>query len=261
MLVVVFLLGACGSLPRPFQPEDKAPSEALEAALGARAGVFIEPIAGLPESESAGLTAELVRALHQRDVAAGRHASNRASYIISARRQDSGVLAWALAAPGGVIVLQFEEAADEGSADSVAARFAAYLNPSEIIAPAGPPALTLTVRPVDGAPGDGRFSLTRAMRLALAAHGLESAESLENADFIVLGSVYVSAAADSSAHQSIAVDWTVLLPDGVRIGTVTQSNVLPKGALDGAWGAVARAVAENGAEGVIAMLERIGAFE
>ena len=123
------------------------------------------------------------------------------------------------------------------------------------------PELALAVRPVDDAPGDGRYSLARAMRRALAGYGLRAAESLENAAYIVLGSVQVREAAQSSAHQSILVDWTVLTPDGARIGTVNQSNVLPKGALDGAWGPLARAVAEAGAAGVMDMLDRIGALD
>jgi len=121
--------------------------------------------------------------------------------------------------------------------------------------------LTLSVPPVDGAPGDGRASLSRAMRRALAAHGLESTKSLENADFIVLGSVYVADMTDSSGQQSIAIDWTVMSPDGERIGTVNQSNAIQKGTLDGAWGPVAHAVADNGANGIVAMLERVGAID
>ncbi len=272
-LAGVFLIAACGSLPRPFQPEEKAPPGALEAALGARAGVFVEAVSGVPAAQSEELTAELVRALHARDVAAGRQVSNRASYRISARQDDSGRLLWRLAAPGGTIVLQFEEAAatGDGTGDSIgvsgvevaAARFAAYFNPPEATAEmrATVVDLTLSVPPVDGAPGDGRASLSRAMRRALAAHGLESTKSLENADFIVLGSVYVADMTDSSGQQSIAIDWTVMSPDGERIGTVNQSNAIQKGTLDGAWGPVAHAVADNGANGIVAMLERVGAID
>lgn len=269
VLAGIFLLAACGSLPRPFQPEEKAPPGALEAALGARAGVFVEAISGLPEAQSEKLTAALVRALHARDVAAGRQVSNRASYRISARHSDTGRLLWYLAAPGGTIVLQFEEPAaardggDVSRVDAAAERFAAYFNPPEatVEVRATSAILTLSVPPVDGAPGDGGASLSRAMRRALAAYGLKSTKTLENADFVVLGSVYVADMTNSSRQQSIAVDWTVMSPDGERIGTVNQSNTIPKGTLDGAWGPVAHAVAENGADGIIAMLERVGAID
>ncbi len=259
IVACAFLLAACGALPRPFQPADKASPEVLLQSLGARAGVFVEPIPGLAEAESERLTGELVRALRAHDVAAGRRASNRASYRISARQSDAGKLRWSLAQPDGAVVLGFEDQGEADRAQVVAQRFARILNP---MTPASPSAaLVLAVRPVDGAPGDGRHSLTRAMRWALAEHGLNTADSVENASLIVLGSVYVRGVPDSSLHQSITVDWTILSPDGARIGTVNQSNVLPKGALDGAWGAVARAVAENGAQGIVAMLERVGALD
>lgn len=259
ILACAVVLAACGDLPRPFQPAEKEAPEILEEALGARAGVFVEPVPGMPEAESARLTGDLVQALRALDVAAGRHASNRASYRISAQPGGAGRMRWSLAEPDGEIIFHFDDAGDGDRAAIVARRFAEILNPA-------PPApanagLSLAVRPVDGAPGDGRHSLTQAMRRALVQSGFKSAESLENASFIVLGSVYVADAPDSNLQQSITVDWTVLTPDGARLGTVSQSNVLPTGALDGAWRGVARIVAENGAQGIVAMLARVGALE
>jgi len=259
ILAGALLLGACGALPRPFQPAEKAPPQALEQALGARAGVFVEPIAGIPLADSERLGEALVQALKALDVATGRRASNRASYRISAQPREAGRMQWSLAGPDGEIILRFEDQGGSGRAEFVAGRFAAILNPAT--PPATSATLSLAVQPVDGAPGDGRQSLTRAMRRALTASSLKSAQSLETASLIVLGSVYVTAAPDSDRHQSVTVDWTVLAPDGARIGTVSQSNAVPASALDGAWGPVARAVAENGAQGIVAMLRRIGALE
>ncbi len=255
----VLLLAACGALPRPFQPADKTPPAVIEAALGARAGVFVEPIPGLAEAESERLTEALVAALRAHDVAAGRRANNRASYRISAGRGEADRLHWSLAEPGGTVVLGFDDDGEAGRVQLVARRFAEILNPTN--PPSAGTVLVLAVRAVDGAPGDGRHSLTRAMRRALSEYGLKTAESPEDAAFIVLGSVYMRGAPDSSEHQSITVDWTVMSPNGARIGTVNQSNTVPSGTLDGAWGPVARAVAENGAHGIVAMLERIGALE
>jgi len=66
---------------------------------------------------------------------------------------------------------------------------------------------------------------------------------------------------DSKQQQSITVDWTVLTPDGTRVGTVSQSNVVPRGELDGAWVELAQVVAVNGAHGVVSLLTRIGVVE
>lgn len=283
-LASIFLLVGCGELPRPFKPGDKSPPGTLESVLGARAGIFVEAISGLPEAQSERLTADLVSALHAHDIAAGRRASNRASYRISGRSDASGRLNWSLGAPNGEILLRFDAqlpasgsvpGSDIRLIEAAAERFAAILNPAANPAKAAPAAvtkspaatnaLTLAVQAVNGAPGDGRISLPRAMRRALASYGLKTEKSLENADFIVLGSVYMGKMADStansSAQQSIELEWAVLSPDGERIGTINQNNTVPQGALDGAWGSVARAVAENGAEGIVAMLEQVGALE
>ena len=259
ILACAVVLATCGDLPRPFQLAEKASLEILEGALGPRAGVFIEPVPGMPEADSARLTGDLVRALRALDVAAGRHASNGASYRISAELGAAGVMRWSLAAPDGEIVFRFDDKGDGDRAVIVALGFAAILNPDTPAAINASP--SLAVQPVDGAPGDGRHSLTQAMRRALVQSGFKSAESLESASFIVLGSVYVTDAPDSNLHQSITVDWTVLTPDGARIGTVSQSKFLPRGALDGAWIEVARVVAANGAQGIVAMLTRVGALE
>ena len=272
-LASIFLLVGCGELPRPFKLGDKSPPGTLESVLGARAGIFVEAISGLTEAQSERLTADLVRALHAHDIAAGRRASNRASYRISGRSDASGRLNWSLGAPNGEILLRFDvrlpvdgsvPGSDIQLIEASAERFAAILNPAvnlEKEAPAVTNTLTLVVQAVNGAPGDGRISLARAMRRALARYGLKTEKSLKNADYFVLGSVYIDENSDSSARQSIALEWAVLSPDGYRIGTINQNNTVPKGALDGAWGSVARAVAENGAEGIVAMLEQVGALE
>ncbi len=76
----------------------------------------------------------------------------------------------------------------------------------------------------------------------------------------MLGSVHVTSA-KLVGQESVKVDWTVLAPDGARLGTVSQSNNVLAGTIDEHWGGVARIVAENGAEGVIAMLTRLGMLE
>ena len=275
-LASIFLLVGCGELPRPFKLGDRSPacgSGNGQPVLGARAGIFVEAISGLPEAQSERLTADLVRALHAHDIAAGRRASNRASYRISGRSDASGRLNWSLGAPNGEILLQFDvrlpvdgsvPGSDIQLIEASAERFAAILNPAvnlEKEAPAVTNTLTLVVQAVNGAPGDGRISLARAMRRALARYGLKTEKSLKNADYFVLGSVYIDENSDSSARQSIALEWVVLSPDGYRIGTINQNNTVPKGALDGAWDSVAGAVAKNGAEGIVAMLEQVGALE
>jgi len=260
VLACILGLAACGDLPRPFQPADKPLPDIAEEEVGSRAGVFVEAIAGLAEGESERLTEALVTALRSKDVAASRLAQNRASLRISARRGEAGGLRWSLTAPSGETLLGFDEVGGEAGAQRAARLFADFLNP------APPPTavvsrLAIAVPPVDGAPGDGRSALAGAMRQALAAKGFATGGGLADAAYLVLGSVHVAPAARAAGQETVSVDWAVLAPDGARLGTVSQSNNVPAGALDGRWGAVARVVAENGAQGVVAMLARLGVLE
>ncbi len=257
VLACILLLAACGDLPRPFQPAEKPLPDIAGDDVGSRAGVFVAPIAGLAAGESELLTEALVAALRAEDVAASRRAQNRASLRISARPAEEGGLRWLLTAPSGETLLGFDEAGGTAGAQRAARLFADFLNP----APPAPARLAIAVPPVDGAPGDGRGALAGAMRQALAARGLATGGGLADAAYIVLGSVHVAAAAKSAGQETVSVDWAVLAPDGARLGTVSQSNNVPAGALDGRWGAVARIVAENGAQGVVAMLARLGVLE
>jgi len=255
VLACIWALAACGHLPRPFQPADKSLPDIAEKEIGKRAGIFVQPIVGLEAEESEHLTEALVKTLHAEDVAASRLARNQASLSIFSYLTESGGLRWLLTAPDGEILF-----GSEGSRDLAGARRTARLLADFLQPPPATPRLALAVPAIDGAPGDGRDALASAMRQALAAKGFTAVEGLEDATYIVLGSVYVGAI-QLIGQEKVEVDWTVLALDGLRLGTVSQSSNVPAGTLDGRWGAVARIVAENGAQGVVAMLTRLGVLE
>ena len=50
--------------------------------------------------------------------------------------------------------------------------------------------------------------------------------------------------------------WQVLDPSGKRLGTVSQQNTIPKGSLNGPWGAIADAAAGAAADGIIKLLPK-----
>ncbi|MCH9019128.1 MAG: hypothetical protein IIA73_01995, partial [Proteobacteria bacterium] len=118
----------------------------------------------------------------------------------------------------------------------------------------GEPTPALVVPPVIGAPGDGPVVLSRAMAAALDRMGATLAPEPGDDTFLVLGSVVVSDAA--GREQRVEVTWELLDPDGRRLGVVRQQNTVPHGALDGAWGAHAVAIAEYAAGGVLELLAR-----
>jgi hypothetical protein len=108
------------------------------------------------------------------------------------------------------------------------------------------------VSPVAGAPGDGQTSLTAAIKKRLNAGGVKLATSSSGNVYTVKGSVKVTDAA--GGKQSIRIDWTVLNPNGTKRGTVSQQNMIPKGSLNGPWGAIADAAAADAAKGIIKLL-------
>ena len=60
----------------------------------------------------------------------------------------------------------------------------------------------------------------------------------------------------SGGKQSIRIDWLVLDPSGKRLGTVSQQNTIPRGSLNGPWGAIADAAAGAAADGIIKLLPK-----
>ncbi|MGC2342282.1 MAG: hypothetical protein WA453_12010 [Methyloceanibacter sp.] len=114
--------------------------------------------------------------------------------------------------------------------------------------------LTTIVAPVSGAPGDGTKSLTAAIKKRLYAKGVKLATVPTGNTYTVKG--IVSVTDGSGGKQSIRIDWQVLDPSGKRVGTVSQQNNIPKGSLDGPWGAIADAAAGAAADGIVKLLPK-----
>jgi hypothetical protein len=115
----------------------------------------------------------------------------------------------------------------------------------------GIPLATL-VPAVMGAPGDGPTSLSQALQKHLASTGIALAQTQGPGTYTVQGQVQMGQPA--SGKQSIKIEWIVLDPAGKRVGTVSQSNTVPQGSLDGPWGRTADAAAAAAAQGIIKLL-------
>lgn len=126
--------------------------------------------------------------------------------------------------------------------------------PSATVADTPPGEVLALVPPVSGAPGDGQKSLTAALKKRLFAGGVKLASAPARNVYTVKGSVTL--ADGDGGKQSIRIDWQVLDPSGRRLGTVSQQNMIPKGSLNGPWGAIADAAAGAAADGIIKLLPR-----
>jgi hypothetical protein len=119
----------------------------------------------------------------------------------------------------------------------------------------GPVALA-AVPAVMGAPGDGANSLAAAMEQALARRNIKIADTGTPQAYQVQGQVLVQP--QPGNRELIIISWTVTHPGGKRMGVVSQQNTVVRGSLDGPWGRVAQAVAENGADGLVKILKTVG---
>jgi hypothetical protein len=144
-----------------------------------------------------------------------------------------------------------------GSASAVAAvpeRAPATTASATPTSVASPKSAGVLVAAVSGAPGDGQRSLTTALKKRLYAGGVKLANGTAVNVYMVKGSVKLTDA--SGGKQSVRIDWQVLDPNGKKLGTVSQQNMIPRGSLNGPWGAIADAAAGAAASGIIKLLPK-----
>lgn len=127
--------------------------------------------------------------------------------------------------------------------------------PANLKAAAAPSEVTALVPAVTGAPGDGKSSLTEAMKRALSQQGIKLVSSAKSGTYKIQGQVEVGAAADGL--QPITIRWVVIDPAGKQMErTVVQNNKIGQGRLDGPWGEVADQAAGAAAAEVTKLLQR-----
>jgi len=113
----------------------------------------------------------------------------------------------------------------------------------------------LLISGVEGAPGDGRESLPRAITEILKRQDLAIVTDPEaKADLVLDADVVV--ANPKAGKQNVKIVWRVRRKDGAEIGTVGQENDVPAGLLDGAWGDVAYVVAVSAQDGIMQLVAR-----
>ncbi len=263
-MLLVFALAGCQPVPRPF--EGFAPPERELLALHDRGGIVVLPVAEAPPAAAEGLAHALAAALRDVDVPAVTEGGNRESAFLQGSVIDLGHdahIVWELFAGDGRPMGQVEQPIEgtpiaewaAGDAELMAALAERGAGPiagliqGEVVVEAAAPRVALA--PVVGAPGDGNLALTAAMRAALARE-IEVVTGDATA-LRIAGRVQVGAAEDGM--QPVAITWSVFDASGAEVGQVSQSNSVPAGSLDGAWGEVAVLVADWAAAGILDLLQ------
>ncbi|MGE5546090.1 MAG: hypothetical protein ACM33T_04265 [Solirubrobacterales bacterium] len=258
LLMLALALAACGELPQPFRHEGPLPPLARPK-FGR--GVTIRPSEGVPDA--AARADALVKALELLEIPATVRSGPSFGHVVDAEpAEESGVpgLRWTLRAPDGqASAIAFQRVSPTAGASrdalkrqagELAAALARHFDDPDAQAPHGAPAprrAGVRLVPFATLPGDGNRSLTRATREALERSGVLVVE--EGGDYIVEGRVTILPGAPG--EENLVLAWTVKGGDGQEIATVDQQGAVRKGQLSGAWGPLARDIAEGGAAGVL----------
>jgi hypothetical protein len=274
-LATVLALGACTALPKPFQRAD-APPEVLARAQGG-AGVRVALPEGTTEPMAKLIAQSVARALAEKDIPAAVGTEGKLRYALLSRVVPGGGaspttptrIEWRLLDRGDEPFFAFNHDI-EGSAwewewgsPKIIQRIgidAAKLI-AEAVAPVdknliavAAPTRGVWVRPIEGAPGDGDKSLTRAMRFALMGANVAVTSDRAAARHILEGEVQLGKAEGKS--QPVEIVWTVKYPEGSTVGRAVQRNMVPAGTFDGRWGETASIIAAAAIPGVKDVLGR-----
>lgn len=271
LLLAIFSMAACGPLPQPFKPggKDSVTLAPYENAVP----VLVLPIVGEAPGDPGAAAARLAEALRALGVPAGSGAtaadqvlSGRAEVLGTQARGDLVRISWRLDTPEGEELGGFDQVSllpaglwqsgQPAAIESVMVRAAQQAlalfeaqplaEPESTAAARGP---RLVLLPMDGLPGDGSYSLPRALERALKAADYEIGWDIAEDDLLIMGEVVQRP--NGAGLEEIAVTWWVVQADtGEDLGQVDQANVLPAGRLDGSWGEVAEGIAGGAAEGI-----------
>ena len=241
------------------------------------ASVTIAPIEGTPRATAEKLGPAMASALQQREIAASDKTASIGSYELVGKIEEmppSGdkvalVAVWELRDPSGQSLGERTERLEatardweDGSEDAVvhlaaasAERLAALLQDDAPTEADSGGQTRLRIGGVEGAPGDGRESLLRAITEILKRQDLAIVTDPEaKADLVLDADVVV--ANPKAGKQNVKIVWRVRRKDGGEIGTVGQENDVPAGLLDGAWGDVAYMVAVSAQDGIMQLVAR-----
>jgi len=268
--LVPALLAGCGDLPQPFLGNPGATARILAQPPTPRLAVPVPPQALLPDQAAETFAKALADALQTQEVPAVEGPDQPGDWrlevsaslsgatvepvytVVDPKGRDQGksegkplaTAEWAAAAPATLSRTATEAA--PGIADLLS-RIQAAMQHADPHSLYNRPARVQVVE-VTGAPGDGNLALTRQMRTMLSQLGPVVQETAIGADFVVRGMVRVVPVA--GGQERVEIQWSVANLSGDERGRVVQLNEIPAGSLNGYWGDVASAVAQEAAGGV-----------
>ncbi len=262
LLALLGALTACGNAPQPFRGTPKVSTDNPLIDVPAAMGVEILPVQGLAPDLSGKVTRAVAERLLDLEIPAepvqhagplGFQLTGRAGASVTSPGGEQFDVQWSLRSRRGVRLTEFTQTVrvpPEGTV-SVAAETAQHIAyamgltdtapPPPGQAPAAAKAVlpTLSVKAVDGAPGDGAESLRLAIMQAMAEAGFKRDDITP--DITLLSAIKVTL--HDLSQQDVVITWRAVLRDGRELGQLHLENTIPAGALDGVWGPTAFSIA------------------
>ncbi len=273
VLPLLLSLSGCGDLPQPFAENPGGDAPRLSVPPPSRLDVPVPAGALLAEREARIWSDALTVSLLQKEVPAVAQPVRRGDWHleVTARLRDGEVLpTYRIVGPNGRV-----QASEDGTpvpagswvgADAALLRANAALAAAQVNAmlsgiqareaQADPNSLLNRVTRirftgVSGAPGNGDVELARQMAVLLPDEHDTLQTDAKHADYTVSGHVTVSAPDPKARNmQHVEITWTVVNARGHEAGKATQLHDVPAHALDGFWGDVAVAAAQEASGGI-----------
>jgi hypothetical protein len=269
-LVLLALLAACGSLPRPFEGNPGADAMRLAQPPPSRLAIISPSGAYLTDAASHALARDMADALLDHEVPATAEPAMRSDWklVITAQTRGDkvvpfygvqnpageekgtaeglpvGAAAWAAADPATMKQAALDAAPKVAELLTHIEAARQQSDPNSLVNRAARVAFS----GVTGAPGDGNDSLARQMRSEMPKLGQVLQDTTQGADFVLSGEVAVAPIAGNQVR--VEIQWIVKDARGKEAGKVLQLNEVPRGTLDGFWGDIAAVVAQEAAGGV-----------
>ncbi|MEQ8227423.1 MAG: hypothetical protein RIA64_05020 [Rhodospirillales bacterium] len=270
LIAVLLAVAACTPLPRAFQPgEVESVGEAIVHGTFTK-GIQVNPVEGAAPIMSKILARTTVDSFEPYGLPAGVAPFDASEYVLHGRaHRDKNpnaipyvTIHWQLSNREGLLLADLEQPVDATGdewefgtpeviirvAEDVAHRVAAILAGIAPAQEAPAPDKGIFVMPVEGAPGDGDFSLTRAIAEALKARGTRLTRYREQAKYVLTGLMKVSPSVQG--RQGVRITWRLSRPDGKEVGKAEQENTVPSGTFDTQWMPTARLIAMAAVDGI-----------
>lgn len=269
VLLAVFA-AACERPPQPFAPAHKAPPSRESLVLSPRLGLTVQPLDGVAdENTRERLTAYLVSALLRHDFTASSTYGHGGSASLNGSVEAGPAIVWRLRgadgsllaeerqhlAPGRGPLGEYDDAGLKQIADRAAELLDQAILDQEVdtsrrirLSPVG-------IGPIDGAPGNGRQALSAEIARAMREAGVPTARDSDDDALMLIGSVHQGRTI--GIRREVEIVWQLIRPDGTELGRISQRNLVPTSQLEGAWGSLARTIAEAARNGIVDLLRQI----